>query len=235
MKKLLVLAMALVLVAFALPAFAQVQSNDINDNGAAAGNTQGYNNNNTNQFLNANAGDQYTGGGVNGGSVTVNDNFSRNTVDTSIGLLLNKSAVTVTGSFNETNVTANAATISITATDSLNGNTVYVGPMNLAWQYQYAYTHQFDHQMNFPTTFQDSTDAAIYMPINPVHLSQSNTGITAGVGAGACVGGALGGSGVAFNATGADISGMFLGGLNAGGVAHNQAAANVVTAFSAGF
>jgi hypothetical protein len=83
--------------------------------------------------------------------------------------------------------------------------------------------------VDFSQAFQNTTDCNFFIPINPVHLSQSNTGLTGGDFAGAVVGP----SSNAFNAGGGSIQGMFGVSLNTGGVAQNQAAANVVTAFSA--
>jgi len=253
MKKLLVFAMALALVALALPAFAEVSDNDINGNAGAIGNTQGVGNNQNNQFNGAVFGDKYDGGAVNGTTFNVNNNGAGNNIDNSqsvfmnkstldisgngsnndidnsgAGSFLNKSAVVVAGTGNDNWIGNQAYFINLQATDSVNNNVLYLGSTEHAWQNQYQNTHQFDHQLNFPTTFQDSTDAAIFMPINPVHLSQNNTGMNVGDYAGA----ALAASAVGFNATGANISGMYLGSANTGGVAQNQAAANVVTAFS---
>lgn len=259
MKKLLFLMAALVVVAFALPALAQnaiVNSNDINNNGAAVGNSQGEAITNAGQFAGAQWGDNYTGGGINGSTVNVNGNGSWNNIDNSggagtavnksnIGLfgngslntldvsggpntLLNGSTVYVSGVGNFNAINNQAYKFDITATNSLNDNNFYQGPMTSAWQYQYYATHQYEHTIFFDKTFQGATDVVAFMPINPVHLAQSNTGINAGENAGA----ATATTNAAFNASNSKITGMFGANMNMGGIAQNQGGLNVVTAFS---
>uniref|UniRef100_A0A7V4G9B4 Uncharacterized protein n=1 Tax=Desulfobacca acetoxidans TaxID=60893 RepID=A0A7V4G9B4_9BACT len=230
MKKLLVLLMALAVLAFALPAFAN-DDNDIYKNDQALGNSVGDNNTN-NQYQNANFGDR-DAGLINKSRITYQNNDAGNVDDSdySSARFMNKSRLTISGVGNNNSIGNRTLYLGVdlTATNSLNNNTVYGGDMEFAFQYQYQYAHQYDHQMAFGSAFQDTENCNFYIPIQPVHLSQSNTGITGGDYAGAVVGP----SSNAFNSTGSSFQGMVGVSLNTGGVAQNQAAANVVTAFRA--
>jgi hypothetical protein len=232
MKKMLFLVMALVVVAFALPALAQsVNDNDIYENTNANGNAIGYRSTN-NQYQNANFGD-ISKAPVNKSNISINNNGAGNSdnSDNSYATFMNKSSLSIDGVGNNNQVGNQDfyLGVDLTAVNSANNNTVYAGNMMVAFQNQYQFTHQFDHQMAFGAAFQETENCNFFIPIQPIHLSQTNTGITAGNGAGAVVGI----SSNAFNAGGGSIQGMFGTSLNLGGIAQNQAAANVVTAFSA--
>uniref|UniRef100_A0A7V4G994 Secreted protein n=1 Tax=Desulfobacca acetoxidans TaxID=60893 RepID=A0A7V4G994_9BACT len=229
MKKLFVLIMALVLVALALPALAQNDHNDIYENGAANGNVIGDNNTN-NQFQNANYGDRDLGLLMNKSTLTISGNGSNNE-DTSdhSSAFINKSTISVSNSLtgNQANNLDATASIHAHLNNSLNGNTLYFGPMDNAWQFSNQYEHQYDHQMAFGSAFNGAENTTFFIPISNYHMEQANTNISVGNFAGQANGANL------INMNSAQVSGMFTLTANIGGVGTNQTVLNAVTAFAA--
>lgn len=226
MKKLLFLVMAVALVAFAVPALAD---NWIDGGGGAV---------NNNMVGSTATDDSVNKGSVDSLAVAGTYNLGSQNVIGSNNIVTDEDfTVKGYGEFvsdsttNSTTFSGNNAQIGIAATGSLNNNNVYVGNMDTAWQNQYQYTHQYDHQLDFSLTFEAAAGVTPYMPISNVHLAQSNTGIKTGDGAGA-----VGSTAVGVQANfgpGSNVSGMVGVSQNLGGVAQNQAGANVVSAFSA--
>lgn len=225
MKKLFVFMITLALVALALPALAD---DYINGGGGGAYNNMVGDDATDNSINKGANGSTAVGAGATANLYSDNDVLSGNTAN-----LSDESwDITVKTNFknNDTTVAGsnNTLGVSLTVTDSLNGNNVYVGSMTQAWQNQHQYEHQFDHQVYFPTTFQNAADLTAFMPISNVHMQQSNTGVTTGANAGSVSQGV-----VQFGVETTTMSGMFVTNQNMGGVGTNQTMVNVVTAFSA--